>query len=138
MVQLSYRKPYRLLRHGQNLLAANAIVGGIQGGAREYRLRLLVDTGASFTILPVQALEDLGYDLSDPYRYQDLTTAQGKISAPAISLSWFNCVGQAIEDFEILAYNLPSRLGVKGILGMDFLSHCRAVISIAKAQLFHG
>lgn len=48
-----YQKAYRLLRYGQNLLAVQATIGRNNSQVREYRVRLLVDTGASYTILPV-------------------------------------------------------------------------------------
>ncbi|WP_449419956.1 aspartyl protease family protein [Phormidium nigroviride] len=131
----SSQKVYRLSYHGQNLLKVQATVGGNNGGAREYRLRLLVDTGASFTILPVQALEDLGYDIRNPLRRQEIFTGQGRIYAPVVSISWFNCVGQLIEKFEIIAHDIPSPLRLDGLLGMDFLCRFRAVISVSSAEI---
>ncbi|MBC6417776.1 MAG: hypothetical protein GDA44_02760 [Prochloron sp. SP5CPC1] len=49
-----YQKFFPLLRHGKNLLAVNATVGGTNGNVGEYRVHLLVDTGSSFTILPIK------------------------------------------------------------------------------------
>jgi len=94
----NYQKAYRLLRYGQNLLAVQATIGSREGGDF-LRVRLLVDTGSSFTILPVQVLQNLGYDTGNPLRRQELVTGQGRIYAPVINVSWFNCVGQLIEDF---------------------------------------
>ncbi|HLO50848.1 MAG TPA: retropepsin-like aspartic protease, partial [Kamptonema sp.] len=104
-----YQKTYRLSPHGQNLLRVQANIGAIESGDF-VRLRLLVDTGASFTILPIQVLEDLGYDIHNPLRRQEIFTGQGRIYAPVVSVSWFNCVGQLIENFEIVAHNIPSPL----------------------------
>lgn len=128
-------KAYRLSRHGHNLLKVQATVGGNNGGIREYRVRLLVDTGASFTILPIQVLEDLGYDIRNPLRRQEIFTAQGKIYAPVVNVTWFNCVGQLIENFEIVAHDIPSPLRLDGLLGMDFLTNFRAVISARSAEI---
>ena len=74
-----YQKAYRLLRHGRNLLAVQATISGNNGDATEYRVRLLVNTGASYTILPVKTLEDLGYDTRNPLRRQEIFTGQGRI-----------------------------------------------------------
>lgn len=129
-----YQKTYRLFPHGRNLLRVQATVGSIESGDF-VRLRLLVDTGASFTILPIQVLEDLGYDIRNPLRRQELFTVQGRIYAPVVSVSWFNCVGQLIENFEIVAHDIPSTVRLDGILGMDFLCHFRAVISVSSAEI---
>ena len=130
----AYQKVYRLLRYGQNLLAVQATVGSREG-SDFVRVRLLVDTGSSFTILPVQVLQNLGYDTGNPLRRQELVTGQGRIYAPVINVSWFNCVGQLIENFEIVAHNLPPNIRINGLIGMDFLTRFQAVISVGDAEI---
>ncbi|MEG4964013.1 MULTISPECIES: retropepsin-like aspartic protease [unclassified Microcoleus] len=130
-----YQKAYRLLRHGRNLLAVPATIGGNNGDATEYRVRLLVDTGASYTILPVKTLEDLGYDTRNPLRRQEIFTGQGRIYVPVINVSWFNCVGKLIENFDVFAHDIPPNLRIDGLLGMDFLIRFQAVISVSDAEI---
>lgn len=130
----NYQKVYRLLRYGQNLLAVQATIGGREGGDF-LRVRLLIDTGSSFTVLPVEVLQNLGYDTRNPLRRQELVTGQGRIYAPVINVSWFNCVGQFIEDFEIVAHNLPPNIRINGLIGMDFLTRFGAVISVGDAEI---
>ncbi|MBE9188127.1 retropepsin-like domain-containing protein [Microcoleus sp. LEGE 07076] len=129
-----YQKVYRLLRYGQNLLAVQATVGSREGGDF-VRVRLLVDTGSSFTILPVQALQNLGYDTRNPLRRQELVTGQGRIYVPVINVSWFNCVGQLIENFEIVAHDIPPNIRIDRLLGMNFLTRFQTVISVANAKI---
>jgi len=130
----AYQKVYRLLRYGQNLLAVQATVSSREGGDF-VRVRLLVDTGSSFTILPVQVLQNLGYDTRNPLRRQELVTGQGRIYVPVINVSWFNCVGQLIENFEIVAHDIPPNIRIDGLLGMDFLTRFQAVISVSDAEI---
>ncbi|HBK98316.1 MAG TPA: peptidase A2A [Microcoleaceae bacterium UBA10368] len=130
----AYQKVYRLLRYGQNLLAVQATVGSREGGDF-VRVRLLVDTGSSFTILPVQVLQNMGYDTRNPLRRQELVTGQGRIYAPVINLSWFNCVGKFIENFDVFAHDIPPNLRIDGLLGMDFLTRFQAVISVGDAEI---
>lgn len=99
------------------------------------RLRLLVDTGASFTIVPLQILKELGYDTDNPLRRQEIITGQGKIYAPIVRVAWLNSVGQLVENFPVVGHTIPGGLGVNGLLGMDFLTHCRAVISVGDAAI---
>lgn len=53
-----------------------------------------------------------------------------------IGVSWFNCLGQFFDDFDVIAYQLPNRLQVSGLLGMDFLTRCQAVISVARGEIY--
>ncbi|MEG4865475.1 MULTISPECIES: retropepsin-like aspartic protease family protein [unclassified Microcoleus] len=129
-----YQKVYRLLRYGQNLLAVQATVGSREGGDF-VRVRLLVDTGSSFTILPVQVLQNLGYDTGNPLRRQELVTGQGRIYIPVINVSWFNCVGKLIENFDVVAHDIPPNIRIDGLLGMDFLTRFQAVISVGNAEI---
>ena len=130
----AYQKVYRLLHYGQNLLAVQATVGSREGGDF-VRVRLLVDTGSSFTILPVQVLQNLGYDTRNPLRRQELVTDQGRIYVPVINVSWFNCVGQLIEIFERVAHDIPPNLRIDALIGMDFLTFFQAVISVSDAEI---
>ena len=132
--KISYQKNYRLFRHTQNLLRVQATLGGIEKGDF-VRLRLLVDTGASFTVLPVQVLEDLGYDINNPLRREEVFTGQGKISIPVVNLSWFNCAEQFRENFEVVGHNLPAASRVDGLLGMDFMRHFQAIINVENALM---
>ena len=125
-------RPYRLLRQG-NLLLLRAAVGGRDGGI--VVVRLLVDTGASYTILPVEVVEALSYDTHHPLRSIRIVAANGIIVAPMVVASWLHCLGQRIEDFPVVAHTLPAGTFVDGLLGMDFLGRCQAVISVGEAEI---
>ncbi len=133
---MSQTKIYRLSHYGINLLKANAVVSGFEK-KRYQKISLLLDTGSSFTIIPRQILENLGYNLSQPIRYQAITTGKGNTSPlPIIKVSWFNCLGQLIENFEVLVYDIPKNLQVNGLLGMDFLRQTKAVISLDTGEVY--
>jgi len=130
-----YSKVYRLLPHGRNLLKVRATCGGNNSDIPLYRINLLVDTGASLTILPVDALKDLNYAIDCPLRYNTVVTGSGTIRTPIIPVTWFNCIGQTVDNFEVAAYNIPVALGIDGVLGMDFLDRFRTIISVAEAPI---
>ncbi|WP_013324681.1 retropepsin-like aspartic protease [Gloeothece verrucosa] len=133
---MSQQKRYSLLPYGVNLFKVKAVIGGTRKGFSG-RVTLLVDTGSSFTILPVQVLQQLGYNLSQPSRRRSIITGQGRTPPlPVVPVSWFNCAGQLIENFEVVAFDIPAGLQVNGLLGMDFLLSCRAVISLAQAEIY--
>ena len=133
---MSQRKIYRLSRYGLNLLKTNAVVSDFNK-KRYQQISLLLDTGSSFTILPHQVLEHLGYNLSQPIRYQSITTGKGNTSPlPVIRVTWLNCLGQLMEDFEVVVYDIPKNLQVNGLLGMDFLTQTKAVISLESREVY--
>jgi predicted aspartyl protease len=115
------------------LLLSKAAVGGTNGQASV--LRLLLDTGSSYTMLPVEVLEALGYDTHRPLQRTRMVTASGIIVAPVVRVSWFHCLGQRVEDFAVAAYTLPPGVFVDGLLGMDFLLHCQAVIAVESGAI---
>lgn len=127
-------KSYRATRFGNTLLASAVVGSGGAAGETEARVRLLVDTGASYTMLKVETLVRLGYDLSQPFGHVRLVSANGIIVAPLVKLSWFNCMGQLLRDFTVAAHTIRGG-GFAGVLGMDFLTRCRAIIAVAEGEL---
>ena len=84
---MTFSKHYSLTRYGVNLVKVNATIGSVYKNDFQ-RLSLLIDTGASFTLIPKLILEDLGYNLKNPIRYQSIVTGQGKTNPlPVIQVS---------------------------------------------------
>jgi predicted aspartyl protease len=123
---------YHLSRYG-NLLVLKAAAGGYDGIVRQFRL--LIDTGSSYTVLRVNVLEDLGCDIQNPLSRIRTSTGSGVVEAPVVALPWFSCLGERVDNFSIVAYTLPATTFVDGLLGMDFLTRCQAVISVGEAQI---
>jgi len=128
---VSREKSYRAWRSGNSLLL-RAAAGGASGDA--LKVRLLVDTGASYTMLPVEAIERLGYDTHHPVGTVRLASANGIVVAPLVKVSWFNCLGQLLKNFPIVAHTIPVA-SFDGVLGMDFLIRRRALIAVAEAEI---
>lgn len=129
---MTSQRIYQLSRYG-NLLLLKAAAGGTDGSVRQFRL--LVDTGSSYTVLRVNIAEALGCDLQHPLNRIRVPTGGGIIEAPVVAVTWFSCLGQRVENFSIVAHTLPATTFVDGLLGMDFLSRCRAIISVGEAQI---
>ena len=119
-------KRYRVDRIG-NLLLTRAAVHG-PGGTKV--VRLLVDTGSSFTILPVEVLEAIGCDPAASREHARLITGNGIVIAPRVSVRWFNVFGQEIEGISVVAHTIPFSEFFDGLLGMDVLTRLRAHIAV--------
>lgn len=129
-------KRYPIKPYGIDLFKIPAVVGGKTKGLSG-KLFLLIDTGASFTIISKRIVEELGYDLTKSERKQRLITGKGITSPiPVIKVSWFNCTGKIVNDFDILAYDIPRDLKVDGVLGMNFLLKFKATISLGSCEVY--
>ena len=120
-------KRYRLESFGKLFITRAAVSD--KDGTRI--LRLLIDTGSSYTILSFELLEAIG---SNPGLVKEkirIYTASNLIFAPVVRVAWFNSLGKKIPDFSIVAYTVPFTTFVDGLLGMDFLKRTRSVIDIA-------
>jgi predicted aspartyl protease len=94
---------------------------------------LLLDTGASFTMIHPKIIDNLGYNIDHPLETIKVTgLGSKKTDCPVITTNSFNCIGQKIEPFKVLAdvAKIPKELQCDGILGMDFLKPSGVVISI--------
>ncbi|WP_019499377.1 TIGR02281 family clan AA aspartic protease [Pseudanabaena sp. PCC 6802] len=126
------RRFYALQRYG-NLFWLKAVV---MGESRDPRVvRLLVDTGSSYTVMPPKVLMEIGCDVSAPNRRVAIMAAGGMMQPPVVNVPFFNCLGQQVENFSVLALNLPFNPLVNGLLGMDFLKHCGATIQIRESKI---
>jgi aspartyl protease family protein len=129
---VSKQSVYRANRWG-DLLWVRAAVGGKDSSV--IKVRLLVDTGASFTLLPTKVVQLVGCNLEQPIRTQNVTAAGGTLAAPIVIVPWFNCLGQRIENFSVFAYTIPASTFMDGLLGMDVLRQYQAVIAVAQAEI---
>ena len=133
---MSLKKRYTLIPYSSNLFKIKAVIGGNKKGDF-HRINLLLDTGSSFTIIASKILIDLEYDLGKPQKKQQIVTGKGITSLiPVISISWFNCAGKIINNFELLAYDIPQPLKVDGMLGMNFLVQYGAMINLHTQEIY--
>lgn len=117
---------YKLQKVG-SLFLTKAAISGPEGTKV---LRLLVDTGSSYTVLPVEFLEASGCSPADSRERIRVVTGSGFIIAPLVQVEWINALGYKIEGFKVVAHTLPSSGPIDGLLGMDFLLKVKAHINL--------
>ncbi len=76
---------YSLERVGSLLLTKAAV----SGPAGVNVIRLLVDTGSVYTILPVEVLETVGCSPAVSVEHVRIITGSGYLIAPKVQVSWF-------------------------------------------------
>lgn len=121
---------YSLTKTG-SLLYTNAAV---KGKSVIFHIKLLVDTGSTFTIMPWGHLAMSGLEPLLNVESVQIITASGTVIAPRVRVEWFSCLGVPLKSFSVVAHTLPSGLSSVGILGMDFLRIAKAQIDVFNCQ----
>ena len=117
---------YRVSRIGNLLVTRGAVHGA--GGTKV--VRLLVDTGSSFTILPVEVLAAIECDPATSKDHVRLITGNGVVIAPRVPVEWFHVLGRELKAFSVVAYTIPFSQFFDGPLGMDVLMRFQAQINV--------
>ena len=100
--------------------------------SRTVRARLLLDTGAEFTVLSTAAARRLAVNLGDA-AILPLRSASGVFFAPMIKVPSIT-VGEAVAyDVEVIVHDATP--GLDGLLGMSFLDNFLVTISTGNARL---
>ena len=100
-------------------------------------MKLLVDTGSVYTILPVEVLESVGCSPAVSTDHVRLITGSGYLIVPRVRTSWLQCLGQKVDQMAVVAHTLPFGSLVNGLLGTDFLRllHARILITEGVIEL---
>ena len=117
-----------LTRSGQHFLV-DASPG--HGGS----LRLLIDTGASMTMVTSGTLQRQGARYRDTGQSRIFNTANGPVRAPIYILETLSIGNWTVEQLEIGVLELDGQAGIDGLLGMNFLKHFRFFIDQNESML---
>jgi predicted aspartyl protease len=123
---------YKLKTHGQLLWTQAAFK--CQDRELFITARLLIDTGASYTCLSDHLVRSI-IDQPTPLRQTTIQTASDQLTVPIIAMPRFSCLGKQIDAFPIVAIPLPINSYAKGLIGMDFLRLCGAMIDIDRSEI---
>ena len=98
-------------------------------------IRLLIDTGASMTILNPDVLEQHGIGYQNTGRRGVFNTANGPVQAPIYKLDSLLVGDWQVNQLEIAVLDLSSHSNIDGLLGMNFLRHFQFFIDQNEALL---
>ncbi len=109
------------------------IVDARQG--RGLNIRLLIDTGASLTMLTPDVLEQRGIRYQNTGRTRVFNTANGPVRAPVYILDSLSMGDWQVNQLEIGVLDLTAGSNIDGLLGMNFLKHFQFFIDQNEALL---
>ena len=102
-------------------------------GTSSLLIPVVLDTGASLTIVATEILVQLGYDPANPrLKRQRIVTGSGVEYAPRLIVRSAATIGQKVPNLEVLCHDLPAESGVDGLLGLNFLRHFKLTIRFRK------
>ena len=99
------------------------------------RVEMALDTGATFTMIPWNIAEHLGYDPAAISERVIITTASTIEKAPLITLEGIKVFDVEIKSIKVVVHDLPPKSRVDGLLGLSFLKHCNINLHFKKASL---
>lgn len=99
------------------------------------RLLMALDTGATYTMIPWDIAEALGYEPAISRRKMDIITASGVEKAPLITLSSISALGKEAKNVNCVVHDLPQASRVEGLLGLSFLKNFTVLLDFRRGLL---
>jgi len=97
------------------------VSGAIEGPRGATELSLIVDTGATHTIIVPEILDEIGYSARDGLRRSDITTAISREQGYTLQVARFATLGFAIDPFIVHVFDLEEASRFDGLVGLNFL-----------------
>lgn len=116
-------------RHGHLLIVSTRINGTRQA-------RLILDTGASHTILSREVANDLGLLIGTESAPVVLKTAGGMVQAELVRVESISVAEAEVQHSLVAVYDMPDAPpGVDGLLGLTFLNKFVVTLDPARGRL---
>jgi len=117
----------------QPVIVLDVTLQGKAGVTR--RVRMALDTGATYTMIPWEIAEALGYKPEHAKEKVTLVTASGIEIAPVLKVKRLGVLGEYIARVPVVCHDLPPRSYVVGLLGASVLRHFRITIDYVRGTL---
>ena len=106
-----------------------------RASGRSVTVNMLLDTGATYTAIPMRVARGLGMPV-DPEQTTRILTAKGSFErVPLVCLDRVQVLGLSSEDVEAVIINLPARTGLDGLLGGSYLKDYRVLVDYPQGIL---
>jgi len=105
-----------------------------EGGTKR-RIKAALDTGATYTMIPWDIAEALGYKPEISKEKVTLITASGVETAPVVEIKKIKFMDETLDNVPVVCHDLPPKGYVVGLLGSSFLRHFKIVIDYRKGSL---
>ncbi len=98
-------------------------------------IRMALDTGATYTMIPWQAAIALGLNPEIAEERIEILTASGTVRVPLVRLTSLSVSGKRFKDVQAVVHDLPARGLVDGLLGLNVLKDSRLILDFRQGVL---
>lgn len=105
------------------------------GSGTVFVLRLLLDTGASSSVLKPTVLQGLIDLRARTGSFHRVETANGVVTAVEVRLPALFALGQMREEFVVSVFNFGSEAEFDGVIGLDFLHGRELRINFRRGEI---
>ena len=92
-------------------------------------IKMVLDTGATYTMLPWKIARVLGLKPEVSERNIDIITASGVESVPLVNLKSIRLFDKKVSNIDVVIHDLPAKSYVDGLLGLNFLKNFNLYIN---------
>lgn len=96
--------------------------------------RLVLDTGASFVVLPWRLAIAISLRI-DPQKTIQTTTATTVETVPKVTIPKISVLSKTATNVEAIIKDLPPEAPIDGLLGLSFLKHFQLKIDFPQGEL---
>ncbi len=104
-------------------------------GNSKQKIRMALDTGATYTMIPWKTAEILGLEPELSKERIEIITASGVQKAPLVTLKSIVVLGKRIGEVEAVVHDLPPKSYVDGLLGVKSLVELKLKIDFSEGIL---
>ena len=99
------------------------------------RVKMELDTGATYILIPHHIAESLGYDPASSTERIPLTTASGVEIVPLITLESVSLLGRKVDNVKAVCHDLPPTSHIDGLLGLSYFRNSRLKLDFKEGIL---
>lgn len=107
----------------------------IEGPLRSHVTRMILDTGATYTMVAPEILIDIGNDPAVSKARRAITTASGTEYVSFVNVPLIKTLGVEQKNIEVCAHGLPPNLPARGLLGLNFLRHFNVHLNFLSGKM---
>ena len=107
----------------------------LEGEDIEKKIDMALDTGATYTMVPWDIADVLGYEPGISKELVPMVTASGVERAPLITVKSLNVLGVTAHNIKTIVHDLPEKSYVDGLLGLSFLRRFKVCLDFQEGVL---
>ena len=107
----------------------------IKTGTNVLYFDFAIDTGASVSLIDMDAMLCMGYKKTDAVRTIETVTASKRKTAYEFEMNNICAIGLIRRNFKVISRSLPVGLGIDGLLGLNFFKNKELTIDFKSSEI---